>query len=344
MSDIIEVSYTGDLLAHRRCPRAWAYEKHVGMHPYEQVQAMEGYLVHHAMEWLTTYYQEHDRKAHATRDQLIEQLNRYFKILWGKGIRTTFSSRDDTIERVANHLYPLPKGQPLPEVKAVVEGALHEEYPLRSVRKVVPARFGGKSRVLLTGVLDVVVQQQSTLTYQRVWQWTDTEKLDGEPVEAVEIAQKGDLEIWDYKGTRSSTGYLEDYVRQVVTYAALLEDRLGLPKRCVLFFVNEPDRKKRLLAIPINREVVDGAVEWTLEQVRDLRQTVLRMQDDPLSIEGGDLRLRDLPLKERVTTELKAQCTACGQRFDCSAYRSFLGPGKRGSEHTDVDTLNVAKN
>jgi len=169
MSDIIEVSYTGDLLAHRRCPRAWAYEKHVGMHPYEQVQAMEGYLVHHAMEWLTTYYQEHDRKAHATRDQLIEQLNRYFKILWGKGIRTTFSSRDDTIERVANHLYPLPKGQPLPEVKAVVEGALHEEYPLRSVRKVVPARFGGKSRVLLTGVLDVVVQQQSTLTYQRVW-------------------------------------------------------------------------------------------------------------------------------------------------------------------------------
>jgi hypothetical protein len=150
--------------------------------------------------------------------------------------------------------------------------------------------------------------------------------------------------IWDYKGTRSSTGYLEDYVRQVVTYAALLEDRLGLPERCVLFFVNEPDRKKRLLAVPITREVVDGAVDWTLEQVGDLRQTVLRMQDDPLSIEGGDLRLRDLPLKDRVTTELKAQCTACGQRFDCSAYRSFLGPGKRGSEHNDVDILNVAKN
>jgi hypothetical protein len=344
MNDVIEVSYTGDLLAHRRCPRAWAYEKHVGMHPYEQAQAKEGYLVHHAMEWLTTYHREHDRKVHATRDQLIEQLNRYFKILWAKGIRTTFSSRDETIERVANHLYPLPKGQPLPEVKAVVEGALHEEYPLRSVRKVIPARFGGKSRVLLTGVLDVVVQQQSTLTYQRVWQWTDTDKLDGKPVEAVEIAQKGDLEIWDYKGTRSSTGYLEDYVRQVVTYAALLEDRLGLPKRCVLFFVNEPDRKKRLLAVPITRKVVDGAVDWTLEQVRDLRQTVLRMQDDPLSIEGGDLRLRDLPLKDRVTVELKAQCTACGQRFDCSAYRSFLGPGKSGNEHTDVDTLNVAKN
>jgi hypothetical protein len=68
------------------------------------------------------------------------------------------------------------------------------------------------------------------------------------------------------------------------------------------------------------------------------------MQQDPLSIEGGDLRRRHLPLKERVTEELKAQCTACGQRFDCSTYRAYLGPGKNGSEHPDVDILNVAKN
>jgi hypothetical protein len=344
MSDVIEVSYTGDLLAHRRCPRAWAYEKHVGMHPYEQVQAMEGYLVHHAMEWLTRFYQDHGRKRHATRDQLKDQLNNYFKILWGRGIRTTFTNRDETIERVVDHLYPLPNGKPLPEVKAVVEGAQHEEYPLRSVRKVVPALFGGKSRVLLTGVLDVVVQQQSTLTYRQVWNWTSAKTLSGKAVSAKEIAQAGDLEIWDYKGTRSSTDYLEDYVRQVVTYAALLEDRLGLPRRCVLFFVNEPTPAKRLLAIPITRAVVDGAVEWTLEQVQDLRKTVLQMQQDPLAIEGGDLRRRKLPLKDRVTSELKAQCTACGQRFDCKTYRSFLGPGKNGKEHTDVDTLNVAKN
>ena len=33
MTDVIEVSYTGDLLAHRRCGRAWAYEKHAGFHP-----------------------------------------------------------------------------------------------------------------------------------------------------------------------------------------------------------------------------------------------------------------------------------------------------------------------
>jgi hypothetical protein len=63
VSDVIEV--TGDLLAHRRWPRAWAYEKHVGMYPYEQVQAMEGHLIHHAMEWLTKQHRESG--THASR-------------------------------------------------------------------------------------------------------------------------------------------------------------------------------------------------------------------------------------------------------------------------------------
>lgn len=344
MDNVIEVSYTGDLLAHRRCPRAWAYEKHVGLHPYEQVQAMEGHLVHHAMEWLTRHYQENGRKQHATRAQLDEQLAQYYKILWGKGIRTTFGGKADTLKRVADHLYPPPKHEPLPEVQAVVEGALHEEYPLRSVRQVVPALFGGKSRVLLTGVLDVVVHQKTSLVYKRTWHWTDFKELEGEVSGATETAETGDLEIWDYKGTQAKTGYLEDYVRQVVTYAALLEDRLGLPRRCVLFFVNEPDEEQRLLAIPITRKVVDASVDWTMSQVRELRQTVLQMQVDPLSIEGGDLRLRDRPPGKRITEDLKAQCTACGQRFDCMAYRSHLGPGKNGKEHTDVDILNVSKN
>ena len=44
MRDVMEVSYTGDLLGHRRCPRAWCYERQAGFYPYEQVQAMEGRL------------------------------------------------------------------------------------------------------------------------------------------------------------------------------------------------------------------------------------------------------------------------------------------------------------
>lgn len=340
MTDVIEVSYTGDLLAHRRCPRAWAYEKHVGMHPYEQVQAMEGHLVHHAMEWLTK--QHGQTGSHSSREALEAQLTQYWGVLWGRGIRTTFRSRAETIKAVADHLYP--DGQPLPEVVAVVEGALHEEYPLRSVRKVVPEHFGGKKRILLTGVLDVVVQQKGDLSYGRTWDWTDPSQVEGRVTDHADHAGAGDLEIWDYKGTRASTEYRDDYVRQVVTYAALLEDRIGMPARCVLFFVNEPEPDLRLLSIPVTREVIDGSLNWTVEQVRDLRQTVLQMQQDPLAIDGGDIRHRHLPLADRVTDDLKQQCTACGQRFDCNTYRSALAKNSRSpGTHPDVNIKNIHK-
>ncbi|MFC8615580.1 PD-(D/E)XK nuclease family protein [Micromonospora purpureochromogenes] len=347
MTDLIEVSYTGDLLAHRRCPRAWAYEKHIGIHPYEQVQAMEGFLVHHAMQWLTDQHRKTGH--HAGRDQLTQQLERYFLVLWARGIRTTFASKMETIERVVGHLYQEDRDEPQPEVKAAVEGAQHEEYPLRSVRRVKRELYGGKSKVLLTGVLDVVVQQKSELVYPLTWRWTDKVRLEGEVTETPDRAAAGDQEIWDYKGTRlRKNNARDDYVRQVATYAALLQDRIGLPKRCVLFFTNEkPGSKRRLLSIPIDQEVVEASINWTLAQVQELRQTVLQLQRDPLSVEGGDLTKRGLPLGDRVDDDLQAQCTACSQRFDCSTYRAHLSKGRRpgtGSVPPDVDLLNVAKN
>ena len=138
MTDVIEVSYTGDLLAHRRCARAWAYEKRAGFQPYEVVQAMEGRLVHHAMEWLTRQYQETlGRRRHVTDEELRRQLDRYFKVLWARGIRTTFESKQATLDRVVENLFP--RGQIDPVVKAVIEGAVHTEYELRAVKKVLPA-------------------------------------------------------------------------------------------------------------------------------------------------------------------------------------------------------------
>lgn len=344
MSDVIEVSYTGDLLAHRRCPRAWAYEKHVGISPYEQVQVMEGHLVHHAMEWLTKQWTLSNATQHASEQALCDQLTSYYRVLHGRGIRAKFTSKAEVIDRVVKNLYR--KGLPRPEVAAAVEGATHEEYPLRSVRKVMPADFGGKSRVLLTGVLDVVIQQKAELEYKNEWRWTSEATLDGEVVTSTTKAAVGDLEIWDYKGTRADSPYMADYVRQVVTYAALLQDRLGLPARCVLFFVNEPKDDERLLAIPINDQLIAASVQWTLDRVRELRGTVLQMQNDPLSVEGGDFEAQraGLPLADRVDATLRTQCTLCAQRFDCATYRAALGPGKRGAPPGDLDILNIYKN
>jgi hypothetical protein len=175
VNDVIEVSYTGDLLAHRRCPRSWAYESYAGFHPYEQVQAMEGRLVHHAMEWLARRYRETGKLPNA--DETLLQLGRYFRVLWARGLRTAFTSRAETLERVKKNLYP--GGKIHPTVAAAIRGAQHTEYELRTVRKLVKADFAGKSRLLLTGILDLVVQQEQPLSYERVWQWTDAEKLEG---------------------------------------------------------------------------------------------------------------------------------------------------------------------
>jgi len=345
MTDVIEVSYTGDLLAHRRCSRAWAYEKRAGFQPYEVVQAMEGRLVHHAMEWLTRQYQETlGRQRHVTEVELRQQLDRYFKVLWARGIRTLFTSKQETLDRVTSNLFP--GGQIDPVVKAVIEGAVHTEYELRAVKKVLPADaadFAGKSRILLTGILDLVVQQQSPLTYNKAWVWDSTDRLEGHVEDRSCAAAAGDVEIWDYKATRASSPFLGDYVRQLLTYAALYRDRTGhLPARCVLFFINEPPHlNRRLLAVDVTPAIVDAALTWTYDQVRLLRATASAFEEDPLALEGGELARRSEPVGRRLSAETKAQCTACSFRFDCREYTRNL---EGGTSHADVALGNVFKN
>ena len=342
MSDVIEVSYTGDLLAHRRCRRAWAYEKRAGFHPYEVVQAMEGRLVHHAMEWLTRQYQD-VLGRHAVADELRTQMEHYFRVLWARGIRTAFASKQETIDRVVDNLYPGGKIDPV--VKAVIEGAQHTEYELRAVKKVLPpdiASFSGKSRILLTGILDLVIQQQSPLTYPRTWVWDSVLDLEGHIEDTPTTASPGEVEIWDYKGTRANTPFVADYVRQLLTYAALYRDRTGdLPVRCVLFFINEPRRDRRLLAVDVDSNVVDAALEWTYDQVRLLRATADTFEAQPDTVLAGELARQTQPLGKRLSQETTAQCTACTFRFDCPEYTAHLAGGK---QHPDVNLANVFKN
>lgn len=342
MSDVIEVSYTGDLLAHRRCRRAWAYEKRAGFHPYELVQAMEGRLVHHAMEWLTRQYQE-VLGRHATAEELRAQMEHYFRVLWARGIRSAFTSKKDTIDRVVGHLYP--DGNVDPVVRAVIEGAQHTEYELRAVKKILPpdiGSFSGKSRILLTGILDLVIQQQSPLAYPRKWRWDSLVDLTGSIEETSASAAAGDMEIWDYKSTRANSPFVADYVRQLLTYAALYRDRTGeLPVRCVLFFINEPRQHRRLLAVDVDTSVVDAALAWTYDQVRFLRHTADTFETRPDDVLAGELARETEPLGKRLTQETTAQCTACTFRFDCPEYTTHL---RGGQSHPDIDLMNVFKN
>lgn len=329
--DVLEISYTGDILAHRRCPRAWSYEKLAGFHPYEQVQAMEGRLIHHAMEWLHNF--RRSTGSLPSRDQLEDKLLQHYRVLFSRGIKTKFATKKDLIERVLGNLYH--GDAPHPIVAIAIEGAQHAEYEIRTVRKLIEGDFAGKKRLMLTGVLDLVVQLETPITYSRSWKWTDTSALKGEVTEKPVAATEGDWEIWDYKGVRADNIYISDYARQLVTYAALFEERTGtLPARCVLFFVNEKTEEKQLLAVPITPQIAKAGVDWTIEQARLLRQSELLFQQDPLKAASGSI-------EDGFTKELFAQCTACGQRFDCDGYIAKLDGGP---QHNDVRKDNVLKN
>jgi hypothetical protein len=226
-------------------------------------------------------------------------------------------------------------------VRSAVEGAVHTEYEIRAVKKLIEGDFAGKSRMLLTGIIDLVVQQQDPLTYESAWKWTSLADLDGEVSHVLITAQPDELEIWDYKGTRANTPYITDYVRQLLTYAALYQDRTGKPpSRCVLFFINESNLAERLVVVPVDPEIVKRTVDWTIDQVKELRKTTLRFEKDPCSVEGGSLRLAANKVGARTDDELRKQCTACGFRFDCLEYAGYLG--KR--DHPDIRLTNVRKN
>lgn len=336
--DVIEVSYTGDILAHRRCSRSWAFEKYVGFRPYEQIQAMEGQLVHHGMEWLTRQYILSGKQEHATAEATRTHLDQFFSILWARGIKTAFADKQTTLDRVIGNLFP--GGAMHPTVRAVVEGALHEEYSIKAVRKVLPGAFGGKSRILLTGIVDLVVQQEHVVAYEREWRWTNLEAMLGALDKRRSQGETGDVEIWDYKASRASTPHLADYARQVLTYAALYRDSAGvLPARCVIFFLNERNRAEQLVSVEVSEDAVTAALRWTEEQVARLRATMRAFELNPSGVQGGELDLADAPAGDRITSELKAQCTTCSVRFDCTSYAASLGPKKR-----DIDIYDVTKN
>jgi hypothetical protein len=334
MRDFIEASYTGDILAHRRCRRAWAYENYVGFHKYDQAQAMEGRLVHHAMEWLTTFYTSNQR--HATAAELELQLQKYFRVLWARGIRTQWEKKQDVLDRVRDRLFPT--GKMHGTVQHAVEGAAHTEYELRAVH-ALPARPGKASKLLLTGIMDLVLRQQG-FTYGWQWVWNSLDELNGEARKHPVVAAADDVEIWDYKATVASTTFLPDYVLQLLTYGGLYAERAGaLPVRGVLFFINEADPSRQLLSVSMDPAVVQAALRWTINQVVRIQDTIDQCEQDPLAVVGGELSLGGRPLGQKITADLRKQCTGCNWRFDCDEYCAHVGPGS-----PDIDIYNILKN
>jgi hypothetical protein len=91
--------------------------------------------------------------------------------------------------------------------------------------------------------------------------------------------------------------------------------------------------------VPLENAWLEAALAWTVARVKELQQTIRNFRSDPCSVPGGD---KVAAKGTRTVSEiLKAQGTACGERFECSTYLAGL---KGGSSHPDVQKLNVFKN
>src|SRR5207248_6102844 len=108
------------------------------------------------------------------------------------------------------------------------------------------------------------------------------------------------------------------------------------PARAVLFFLNEPDVNRQLLAINVDQPIIGAALEWTKSEVRQLQETVQNFMEQPSSVMGGGV-------EGVVSEELRQQCTACSIRYDCDAYGSLL-KRRDGRRPADIDIYNVNKN
>jgi len=113
-----------------------------------------------------------------------------------------------------------------------------------------------------------------------------------------------------------------------------------MPARCVLFFVNEKAADRQLVAVPVDINIIEAAIQWTHTQVENLQQSKLVFEKGPATLAGGEFERRGRSLSERVTDELQQQCTACGQRYDCAEYGAYL----KKPDHPDINRYLVTKN
>ena len=177
-------------------------------------------------------------------------------------------------------------------------------------------------------------QESGTFEYHRVYEISDPGDCSGSLKPGNVKTSTDDVEIWDYKASKPNTPYIGDYVRQLLTYAAIYHRHTGsLPKRCVLAFLRQPKKgtlAEHLVAIPINQSLVDAALKWTTNQVGAIGTSVTTFRGNPKVIPAGDEG------SGKISKELRNQCTACGQRFDCASY-SAVAP-------SDCDRGRIDKN
>ena len=154
---------------------------------------------------------------------------------------------------------------------------------------------GDRPSHIVDGVIDVLISANSTST------------------------DPSAVEIWDYKGSRRPKEQydLDTYRYQMLVYGALYRMKYGvLPKRAVLYFMNELDRddlgltpKDAIWEIEFRSDDIDTALKEFDRTAREI-------------ISCNEGQVWEPPLAGRIPQET---CVACDIRWSCPSFTKARG-------------------
>lgn len=278
------LSLTGDIVAHRRCPRQYGFFTVKGFVPAHTVQIFYGTIIHEVLDRTHHHYQGFDKPETKGKIPSDEDITRYFgeveSALTARGVRAINARlREQALDvlKLFNRvegpsLYPL---------------VVDTEHRVRGTRE--------KIGYIMEGVVDVLIGPGS-----------DPKNPPTDPAQ---------LEIWDYKGQRRpmAEADLQSYVYQMQVYCALYKIRNGcLPKAAKLYFLNELRRgdtrrpEKAIMNVPISNEEINNAL---LEFDKTAAGIMKNAEKEIWS-----------PPNPKRAKEIEETCTICDLRWSCRAW------------------------
>ena len=275
-------SLTADILAFRRCPRQYGFFGVRGFVPAHTVQLFYGTIVHEVLDRTHRHYGGLEDPATKGKIPTDSDIEGYFKevedALIARGIRSINRSLHDQAIEVLKRFNKL-------EGPGLYPRVIDTECKVQ----------GDRPSHIVDGVIDVLISANSTST------------------------DPSAVEIWDYKGSRRPKEQydLDTYRYQMLVYGALYRMKYGvLPRRAVLYFMNELDRddlgltpKDAIWEIEFRSDDIDTALKEFDRTAREI-------------ISCNEGQVWEPPLAGRIPQET---CVACDIRWSCPSFTKARG-------------------
>jgi len=278
------LSLTGDIVAHRRCPRQYSFFAIKGFVPAHTVQIFYGTIIHEVLDRTHHHYKGFDRPETKGKIPSEEDIERYFleveNALKARGVRAINARLRDQALNVLKLFNKIEGPRLYPRV-------VDTEHRVRGTRD--------STGYIMEGVVDVLIGSDSD--------------LNNPPTDPAQ------LEIWDYKGQKSpkSEADLQSYIYQMQVYCALYRIKNGcLPKAAKLYFLNELQEKdeqtppKAILKVSISDKEIDKALAEFDITANEIKKNVENENWPP-------------PNPQRAR-EIADTCAICDVRWSCKAW------------------------